>query len=161
MVKVRHLIKGIGLLTALACAAPQNARADANGLGLGLMLGEPTGISGKLWLDPVHAIDFALGSFGYYVGSPYDGVNIHADYLWHYYGIFGDRASEAYRRMPLYLGAGAVFSTPGVAGVRGVMGVTYLFDAPFDLFLEIAPTLVLAPSVGLGTDAGFGGRFYF
>ncbi len=161
MAKARHLIKGLSLLAALACLAPQKAHADSKGLGLGLMLGEPTGISGKLWLDPVHAVDFALGSFGYYVGSPYNGVNVHADYLWHYYGIFGGRGSEAYRRLPLYVGAGGVFSSPGLAGVRGVMGITYIFDAPFDVFLEVAPTLVIAPGVGMGTDEGLGGRFYF
>jgi hypothetical protein len=152
---------GVGLLAALTVLSPHRAPASPRGLGLGLIAGAPSGLSGKLWLDDVHALDLAVGSFGYYVGSAYSGINVHADYLWHRYGIFGDRSSEAYRRLPLYYGVGGIFSSPGLAGLRGVLGITYLFEAPFDVFFEIAPTLVVAPGLGVGTDAGLGGRFYF
>ena len=150
-----------GLLAALSLSIPTLAQAHPRNIGLGVMVGAPTGLSGKAWLDEVHAIDFAVGSFGYYVGQQYNELNVHADYLWHMFGVFGDRGSNAYSHLPLYLGVGGVFNSPSVAGVRGVMGITYLFDQPFDAFFEIAPTLVLAPGVGFGTDAGLGARYYF
>jgi hypothetical protein len=34
-------------------------------------------------------------------------------------------------------------------------------DAPFDLFLELAPSLRLTESTGFAIDGGFGGRYYF
>jgi hypothetical protein len=158
--KIR-LTLGMGLLAALSLAAPQSAHADPRGFGLGVMVGEPTGVTGKVWLDDTNAFDFAIGSFGYYADSPYSGVNVHADYLWHHYGIFGDPGSEAYTRLPIYVGVGGMMASPGVAGVRGVLGITWLFRQPFDLFFELAPTLVIAPGLGFGLDAGLGGRFYF
>ncbi len=130
-------------------------------LGLGLTIGQPSGLSGKIWLDATHAVDFAAGSFGYYTGSSYNGVNIHVDYLWHRYGLFGRLGSDARTRMPLYVGVGALFTAPNVAGVRVPFGITYLFRQPFDMFFELAPTLILAPAAGSGVDAGLGGRFYF
>jgi hypothetical protein len=153
---------------AAALALGASARADflsgrnvAGQLGLGLMAGSPTGFTAKYWISSEHAVDVAVGGYGYYVGSYYTGLNLHADYLWHAYGVFGGMGSDAYSHMPLYLGIGGLFNDPGVAGVRGVFGVTYLFDQPFDAFFELAPTLVVAPASGFGVDAGLGGRFYF
>ena len=43
-----------------------------------------------------------------------------------------------------------------------VFGIGYMFeDAPFDLFLEIAPILDLLPSTKMSANAGFGARFFF
>jgi hypothetical protein len=144
----------------LSLALPSLAQAHGD-LGLGVVLGDPSGLSGKVWMDSEHAIDFSLGTFGYYVGQPYTGINVHADYLWHRYGVFGNRSTDVGRKMPLYIGAGGLLASPGVVGARGVVGVTYLFDQPFDVFLELAPTLILAPGPGFGIDLGLGGRFYF
>ena len=147
------------LLLLSALASPARAHKD---FGLGLIAGDPSGLSGKVWMDDKHAIDFAVGTFGYYLGNRYAGVNVHADYLWHYFGVFGRPSSEPYHRMPLYVGAGAVISTPNTAaGARAVFGWSYIFPQPFDVFIELAPTLVVAPYTGFGIDSGLGGRFYF
>jgi hypothetical protein len=161
MLKTARLTLGIGLWAALAFMAPNLSHADPKDLGLGVMVGAPTGLTGKYWLDDINAIDFAVGDLGYYDNNGYSGVNVHVDYLWHHYGIFGDPASDAYNRLPLYVGVGGMIESPGVAGVRGVLGITYLFHAPFDLFFEVAPTLVIAPNLGFGIDANLGGRVYF
>ncbi len=153
----RNWMAGLVLaLTSVACL-----RADHRNFGLGVELGAPTALSGKLWLNHENAVDFAIGGLGYYYGRNYGGVNVHADYLWHRYGVFGGPGNDAGAKMPLYLGIGGVFQSPEVVGVRGVIGVTYLFDAPFDVFFELAPTLVVLPYSGFGVDAGLGGRFYF
>jgi hypothetical protein len=42
------------------------------------------------------------------------------------------------------------------------VGITWLFeDAPFDVFFDIAPTLVVTGHNGFGIESGIGGRFYF
>jgi len=127
--------------------------------GIGVVLGEPTGISGKYWLDERTAID---GAFGYSFG---DRFRLSIDYLVHgttangpdflfYYGLGGAMAgNRGYiaksRRSDFALGA------------RGVIGVSYLFKrAPFDAFLEIAPIVFIAPPLGLSMDFCFGIRVY-
>jgi hypothetical protein len=175
------LVLGLGLLTP---ALPAREKT----LGLGVTLGDPTGVSGKLWLDDVHALDFAVGTFGYYRGYRYGGINVHADYLWHFYNVFGRNGSDASRKLPIYFGVGGMFSTAGTpynpnngvtpagpwtynganppdgnstAGVRGVIGITYIFAHPFDVFAEVAPTVIVTPDAGFGIDSSIGGRFYF
>jgi len=153
----RYALLAIFLVSASAGAL----RADHRNFGLGVEFGAPTALSGKLWLNHENAIDFAIGGLGYYYGRNYGGLNVHADYLWHRYGVFGGIGSDAGSKMPLYIGFGGVFQSPEVVGARGVIGVTYLFDAPFDVFFEMAPTLVILPYSGFGVSAGLGGRFYF
>lgn len=149
-------------LAAPLMAGPGWNSSKARRWGVGLRAGSPSGLTAKYWFDNENALDMAVGAYGYYAGSAYSGLNVHADYLWHRYGVFGDFTSKSYRLMPLYFGIGGMFSSPGVAGVRTVAGITWLFDEnPFDLFFDLAPTLVVAPAMGFGIDAGLGGRFYF
>jgi hypothetical protein len=137
--------------------------------GLGVMVGEPTGLSAKLWVSPVNALDFGLGwSVGGDRLNGYDGgydggsrIHLHMDYLWHWFEAI--RSSE---RFPLYAGIGGRIN--GGAGyyssaaVRGVFGIAWMpRQAPFDVFLELVPSLQVAPSAGFGIDAALGARYYF
>ena len=127
--------------------------------GIGFVLGEPTGISGKYWLSENTAID---GAFGYSFG---DRFRVSIDYLIH------DNAFET-PEFPLYYGIGGALSgSRGYIaksrtgefslGVRGVIGVGYLFKrAPLEAFLEIAPIVFIAPPLGLSMDFCFGLRVY-
>lgn len=135
--------------------------------GLGVIIGEPTGLSAKLWTANSTAFDFGLGwsigGDGRYDGT-YAGrsrVHLHMDYLWHSFD-----AIESTERFPLYYGIGARINSGGgyqsSAAVRGVIGIAWLpRETPIDLFFEVAPSLQLTPSSGFGVDAGIGGRFYF
>ena len=58
--------------------------AQSENFGLGAIIGKPTGISGKYWLNNENAIDAALG----YSFENNSSINIHADYLWHIYNVF-------------------------------------------------------------------------
>ncbi len=153
------------LLTALM---PRPARAfeaahKAGQLAAGIVVGEPTGVSLKYWMDRTHAVDFAVGGLGF------DGVLLHADYLWHRFGLFHSDRTDLEDNLPVYYGVGGVlganaggpFGGGASAGVRGVIGITYLFPEPFDLFLELAPTILVAPGFGFGFEGGLGGRYYF
>lgn len=152
-------------------AISEKASAQTTGVGAGLILGSPTGITAKFWTSKVNAIDIAIGwsnngtwtHFGngytyYYTQSL---LHIHADYLWHAFHVI--RSKE---RFPLYYGVGIHFDSgntvPTAFGIRGVGGIDWMpRDVPLDVFLEVAPVFYLSPTAGLGLDAGLGARFFF
>jgi len=135
-------------------AQAQNGDKD---LGIGFMVGEPTGLSLKSWTGGGNAFDIGLAwSLG-----RYDAINIHADYLWHNYEVFSEADAGT---LPLYYGIGGrvVFAeNDAVIGARVPVGINYLFDdAPIGLFLEVAPIFNIAPSTDFDVDGGVGVRFY-
>jgi hypothetical protein len=120
--------------------------------GAGIAIGNPTGISGKYWLNSRNAVDGELA----FPGS--NDVYLHVDYLWHDYNAF---PKPEQGRLPLYYGVGGFASVDRV-GPRGVIGIEYIFAKnPFDLFLELAPELNIAPSLGMTLTGGIGGRYFF
>jgi hypothetical protein len=147
----------------------QGSAAQERGFGLGVILGEPTGFSAKLWTSPVNAFDFGLG---YSIGGDrigksngnYDGgsrVHFHADYLWHSF-----EAIRSDVRLPIYYGVGGRFNSgagyTNSHAIRGVFGVAWLpSQAPFDLFVELVPSLQITSPAGFGMEAGVGARYYF
>jgi hypothetical protein len=149
--------------------AVQASVAQDRKFGLGVMVGEPTGISAKLWTTSANAFDFGLGwsvggdRIGRYDGR-YDGgsrVHFHMDYLWHAFDAI--RATE---RFPLYYGIGGrINSGAGYRNslaVRGVFGIAWLpRETSIDVFLELAPALQLSPSSGFGIDGALGARYFF
>src|SRR3569623_1691068 len=69
--------------------------------GLGLELGEPTGLNGKLFLQPDQAIDFGVGDiYHHYYGG--DGLHLYFDYLWHPVSLDSNESFE----LPIYVGIG-------------------------------------------------------
>lgn len=139
-----------------------SASAQDRKFGLGIIMGEPTGLSAKLWTGSSTAIDGALawsfGSFGTF-GSQ-GALYAHADYLFHNFNLI--RVEKG--RLPVYYGIGAsvVLANSAGVGVRIPVGLEYLFaNAPFDIFLEVVPMLALVPSTSFGVNAGLGARYFF
>lgn len=137
----------------------------ANGdLGVGVMVGEPTGLSVKYWLDDRQAIDGAAGwSF-----SGKDSFHLHADYLVHRFDFFDHpEDAEGLAGTAFYYGVGARLKDKDhdddtAFGIRIPLGITHLFDdAPFDLFAEVVPLVDLTPDVDLDLNVAVGLRFYF
>lgn len=131
--------------------------AQSENFGLGAILGKPTGISAKYWLNKENAIDAALG----YSFENNSKVNIHADYLWHVYNVFDTQIT-----LPLYYGVGGKFNAKegdrSTLGVRGVVGVTWWPDnTPLDVFFELAPVFNLIPETNLDLDVSVGVRYFF
>jgi hypothetical protein len=142
------------LLAVLLTAA---SSAFAGGFGLGIILGEPTGISFKQWLTDRNAIDAAAAwSFG-----NVSAFHAHMDYLFH--GPLGGDLDAA--GMLYYVGIGGRFkATEGDSriGVRIPLGLDYEFhDAPVDLFFEVAPILDLAPETEFRMNGSLGLRYFF
>ena len=125
-------------------------------VGVGIILGEPTGISIKKWTGSTTAFDLGLAwSLG---GN--NEFHIHGDYLWHNYSVFKVDSGK----LPLYYGIGlrARLATDTQVGVRGVIGLAYIFaEAPIDIFLEIAPVMDLIPGTAFGFNGAIGARFFF
>lgn len=152
----RFVMLALVVILGFAVAAASFGQPAGGGrLGLGVVLGEPTGISGKLWLSGTSAVDAVVAwSFT----DP--AMSVHADYLFH----FLDLISVEKGRLPFYVGIGAAvgLSADPDVGVRIPAGVSYLFDtAPLDVFLEVAPILLLFPETTFDFSGGIGIRYYF
>lgn len=131
------------------------AYSQDSGVGVGVVLGEPTGLSGKIWTGEKTAIDAALAwSFA---GSGY--IHMHSDLLIHSFAIDVHQG-----QLPLYLGIGAkleIGSRFG-AGIRVPFGIAYLFDsAPVDAFFELVPVFNLIPATVISLEGGVGIRYFF
>lgn len=148
----------------------QGRPADKGAFGIGLVIGEPTGITAKLYLRDDRAIDLAAGSA--FVAS---GLQLHGDYLFHPW-ILQDRDSFV---LPVYLGPGArVIDYSGgsgggshlALGLRAVIGLLFDFKTvPLDAFIEVAGVgeydfgngANARSGVGVAFNGGGGVRYYF
>ena len=133
---------------------PAESRPGGN-FGLGVQIGNPSAISGKLWTGRETAIDMALGF------SPWhDWVLAQADYVWHSFNVIPVQSGQ----LPIYYGMGAMVllaDNPGV-GARGTVGIEYLFaKAPLDIFLEVSPGVFVVPSTDGFVGVGLGMRYFF
>lgn len=154
------------LIMLILAVSYQPLKAQGN-LGIGFVVGEPTGIAWKYRMNDYNAIDGAIGF------SPYDRYRFHVDYLWHS-GPFEERELLLHYGIGAAVGFGRTeyivtegrrryfFRNDDVGlGMRGVVGLTYkVRRSPIDLFVEAAPLLILSPGSGFGVDAGLGIRFY-
>ena len=118
--------------------------------GLGVMLGAPTGLSGKYYLGSDTALDFGVGTIYNYRDRR--GVHLHVDYLWHPISL----ASADPFELPLYFGIGGRLLNGNrcysrdrdfcdfrrdytALGVRGPLGIAFDFNrVPIDIFIELA-----------------------
>lgn len=150
------MTKVLSLTVFLSLAILTSAKGQDDSFGLGLIVGNPTGISGKLWLDQYTALDAAAAwSFG-----NRRSFHLHGDYLFHRFDLI--RVQKG--RVPVHVGIGARtrIGKDDRLGIRGVVGLTYLFeDSPLDVFFEMAPILDLAPNTDFDLNAGIGVRYFF
>ena len=136
------------------------------GLGIGIIIGEPTGISLKKWLDGSHAFDAAAAwSF-----SENESFQLHADYLFHDFSLLS--SGDMSGKLPVYFGVGGRIKMKKegkgrnekdvLFGVRVPFGISYLFaNTPVDLFAEIVPVLDVVPDTKFDLNAAIGVRYYF
>lgn len=139
--------------------AADTARADN---AVGIVIGDPTGVSARTTLDGSHSLEGALAySFGHY-----DGTEIHGTYL-------RDRARSFVTKegpIEMYYGLGArlIFINNGkndgriALGPRAPLGALYNFRNPnIEVFAEISATLDVVPSTDVDLDIGIGFRVRF
>lgn len=133
-----------------------NINAQSSGIGVGLIVGEPTGISGKYWTGSTIAFDAGLAwSF-----IDENAFQIHADYIFHNMRLI--TISDG--KLPFYYGIGARLKTATDVqlGVRVPLGLAYLFqNVPIDIFIEVVPILDLIPKTDFQISIALGARYFF
>jgi hypothetical protein len=144
----------------LACLIIETSyAADQSGIGAGIIVGEPTGLSLKY-------NKFAGGI----AWSIDDYLHIHFDY-WFY-------NADLVKRLNWFIGGGLKFkifddhdngrdhdndsddNSTGV-GLRIPVGIQYFIIPEFEVFAEIVPGIYLVPDTDFDMDAGIGARYYF
>ncbi len=133
------------------------AFSQSNGFGLGIILGEPTGISAKYWTTSSTAFDFGLG----YSLRKNSRLHLHADYLFHVKNL-----TNTNENISFYYGPGArlrvVENGDSRLGFRFDVGLVWIpKNAPVDVFLEIAPLLDIIPQTYFTVNGGIGVRYFF
>jgi hypothetical protein len=131
--------------------------AAENELGLGVMIGNPTGLNGKYWLKDNTAVD---GGFAFSLGKK-ARLSIHSDYLLHKDGAF---FFNDVHPLDLYFGIGGrmEFDEDIEVGVRVPVGLAHRFtEQPADMFAEIAPIVDFIGRTGLEIHIAVGARYYF
>ena len=166
---MRWLVLAVLALSAPALAddeppAEKGRPAEKGTLGVGIILGEPTGISARLYLKDDQAIQAAIGAS--FVAN---GIQADGDYVFHPV-ILQDRDTLV---IPLYVGPGVRLidysggsnsSSHFAIGARAVGGMLFDFKTvPLDAFIEIAGVLEydFKDGVGVGLNVGAGVRYYF
>ena len=131
--------------------------AQQRGFGLGVILGEPTGISAKYWTSGSSAMNFGLG---YSFTSTKSLFYLYGDYVFHSLDMI--RSDENF---VVYYGPGArlkIREDDSRLGVRGVIGILWIpRGSSFDLFIEIAPILDIIPATKFDLAGGLGARYFF
>lgn len=131
--------------------------AVAQEMGLGVMLGNPTGLNGKYWLGDGKAVD---GGLAYSLGKHSD-LSIHSDYLLHKDAAFYFNDTHP---LDLYYGVGGrlEFADDIELGIRVPVGLAHRFsEQSADMFAEVAPIVDLFAKTGLEIHIAVGARYYF
>ncbi len=143
-------------LIIFGCLAGLSFAESNHNIGLGIILGEPTGISFKIWNRQTVAFD--AGAAWSIVDEKH--FQVHGDLLFHNFSLFRVETG----RMALYYGVGARvwFASDTTVSLRVPVGLSYEFEkTPVEIFLEIVPMLDLIPSTEVGMGGAVGFRYYF
>ncbi|MCF7824944.1 MAG: hypothetical protein K9N35_12345 [Candidatus Marinimicrobia bacterium] len=137
--------------------------AQQRGFGLGVVIGEPTGISMKWWRSSTRAIDAGLGWSISQNNTDFQQsrFHLHMDFVRHAYN-----AINSSERLPVYYGLGASVAggseNESSLALRFVLGLAWQpARTPIDVFLELAPSLEVIPATNFYLNAGLGIRFFF
>ena len=161
----------IALCLGFASLTPFSARAEGP-LGVGAVLGSPTAVTGKYWLDQRKAVDMGLALWFA------ESLLVYGDYLYHVPGAFGKKSKLASDLAP-YFGVGGVIAVSSSdrwkddrylghrrgsigMGVRVPLGIEWRpKDPPLGVFLELVPGVALFPETGGFLQGGIGIRYFF
>jgi hypothetical protein len=153
MKKILLLSLLLSTLLAFSFSTSADAQSRESNTELGIILGEPTGISLKAWQSDVTAFDAGIAwSFG-----DNGSLHLHGDYLRHNW-LDVESGSLA-----LYYGLGArlqLADDPRL-GARIPVGLQYnIPDTRLTTFFEVAPLLDLVPETEFDVNGGIRLRIY-
>jgi hypothetical protein len=146
-------------LSLLGLAAP--AQADPqNGIGIGLFVGQPTGLDLKIGLQRLSALDIVLGAADYDNGRGRLSYG-HLTYLVRIAMGRGESVS-----VPVRLGIGGAIigatENDAVFAARVPLQIGLRFrQTPLEIYGEVAFMLYFVDPIETGVDGGVGIRVYF
>lgn len=129
---------------------------------VGVVLGDPTGFSGRFSLDDSHSLETALA----YSSGYFEGLHFHATYMWDKARAFKTQADPLY----LYYGLGlrvisinrGKYDGDVAIAPRAPLGLLYNLENPdIEIFGELSMALDLTPRTDADIDAGVGVRVRF
>jgi len=137
------------IILLLAAGAGPLRALEPDAIGMGVVVGKPTGVTAKLWYGS-QAMDTGV-DFG-------RTLTLYGDCLWNSYKVLPQPSKG---KLPVYIGIGWQVS-PDEFGLRGVAGIAYwLPRAPVEIFFDIVPVLRLTPGSSGGLNVSAGLRYYF
>lgn len=160
------LLMGALALPGVAAAAT----GDPYGFGLGVVIGDPTGLSFAYRPGDDWTLQAAAGW-----SLTRERLHLNVDYL--YTLVVLEPPETPQLAFPVYVGVGGRLRVDDDGGwdddwdddwddeglgIRFPIGMAMLpKQVPFDVFVEIAPAVNLIPETEGGFDGGIGARFYF
>jgi hypothetical protein len=161
--------KIFAMILLLAIFRIPTASAD---LSVGGILGIPSGVTAKYYLDANSAIDAGAG-------ATFDSdIMVWGDYLYHFPKLFG--SNGFFGDCTPYVGGGLVVVSSGYkrtsedayfgkdtgsfgAGIRIPAGVDWHLSSMkwLSIYVEIAPGLSITPATGMFFQGGVGARYHF
>lgn len=165
----------IALLASFLLWTPEAAAQDIGTertLGVGLVVGSPTGVTGKYYFaGPTHAVVGAVATE--FIGFADDRLTLYVAYLNHPLRL----ATLGFAEIPVYVGVGPQFWTADLDddvdlddnfdddaafGLRVPVGIDVnLRDLPLQFSGGVAALLPVVPEVELGVDISVAARYYF
>jgi len=154
--RIKYLL--IPLIVLLATNSPAIA---GERFGIGVIAGNPDGITGKYMMNNNRAIDVGFG----WKTTGDNEYNFYGDYLFYK----DDVIKVPQGRLPLYFGVGARYTTysedagkDDKFGIRIPVGIEYLFwKSSVGIFVEFVPVLSLTPDTKFEFGSGIGIRYFF
>jgi hypothetical protein len=124
--------------------------------GLGIIIGEPTGVSLKKWIVETKAIDFQIGwSF------PGQSIHFAVDYQTHFPEWFNNNKLYPYLEIGGRLKMRQETEDgPIRLGMRFGIGIEYI-HGHFGIYSEICPAMDITPETRLALEGGIGAHYYF
>lgn len=165
----------LGLVAGMALGSVAHAGTDIgteNPCGLGVSVGQPTGISGKCYIAGRRFGWDALLAYQFYNGGS-GLLYAHSTAQWHP----SELLDEEWGNISWYVGVGPYLgvwssNTPApyvgsggsglIVGVRAPIGLSFdLADLPLQIFTEVALSVGIVPVTRYGLGGGIGVRYYF
>ncbi len=149
------------LLATSLILVSQTAQSQNRGFGLGVAVGGPDGLSYKSFVSETTAF---AGLVSFSISDNRSTFYTHLDYLIHKY--YEDLEWDV-GYLHYYYGGGVGFfwrdhAPDDVVSIRLPAGLGFNFtDVPFDIYIELAPTVDVTPEFNLYFNGNMGFRYFF
>lgn len=152
MRKILLIMASIVFITGTALSQPGS-------VGVGAIVGDPTGLHMKIWNQETRSWNFAAA----WSAGQYDKLVVQGDYVFYDYDLLDVDTDGG--ELPVYYGIGLQLrmgEDDSELGVRVPLGLNWVFsEAPLDIFFEIVPAVNLFPETSFELHGGVGIHYFF